>query len=197
MKKAAVLPTTAVWEGASDQSWHDLLVRIRAGDQEALTLLYEQSNQLVFRFALRILRDRGAAEEVALDVYMRVWTRAGSFNGQHGSPRAWLMTITRNRAVDQIRLASWKRREYTPLEDAILHSDDSPEKMLCLLETGNRVRDALAELKPEQRELITSAYFGGLSHQDLADHFALPLGTVKTRVRNGMIRLRELLACVA
>ncbi|MFN0122940.1 MAG: sigma-70 family RNA polymerase sigma factor [Blastocatellia bacterium] len=180
---------------AADEIWQRLLQQIAAGDQQALSDLYDTASQLVFGMALRMLRDRGAAEEVMLDVFMLVWKQAHSFDATRGRAMTWLMAITRNRAIDRMRAAAWLRRDAAPIEDALPHavSGDSPENDLQVTETGQRVRAALAQLKPGQRQLIEVAYFDGLSHQELADHFRLPLGTVKTRIRAGMLRLRELL----
>jgi RNA polymerase sigma-70 factor (ECF subfamily) len=106
------------------------------------------------------------------------------------------LTIDRSRAIDRLRATAWNRKAQTPLEDAaaFLTENDSPEDAAYLSEEQRIVRAALAQLKPEQRELIEIAFFGGLTHHEIAARFNLPLGTVKTRIRTGMLKLRELLS---
>jgi len=143
-----------------------------------------------------VLNDRGAAEEVTLDAYLQVWRQAHVFDAQRGRPLTWLMTIARNKAIDRLRSAAWKRHEQALPEEAapIALSVESPEEAAAGAQTRRQVRAALAQLKPEQRELIEIAYFGGLTQQEISDKLGLPLGTVKTRMRTGMLKLRELLS---
>lgn len=179
----------------ADQRWSDLLLEIATGNQEALAELYGQTSRTVFGLALRVLNDRGAAEEVTLDAYLQVWLQAHVFDERRGRPLTWLLAIARNKAIDRLRSATWKRHEQAPLEEdaPVAAGAESPEEAAAGAETRRQVRAALARLKPEQRELIEIAYFGGLSQQEIADKLGLPLGTVKTRMRAGMLKLRELL----
>lgn len=179
-----------------DEQWAALIAKMSGGDQQALAELYDQSSRLVFSLILRIVIDHGLAEEVTLDSFHQIWRQAANFDPERGRPSAWMLTIARSRAIDRVRSMSLTRKMQTPLEDAafFLAGDDSPEAYVVLSEEQRRVRAALAQLKPEQRQLIEIAFFGGLTHHEIAAQLNLPLGTVKTRIRTGMMRLRELLS---
>ncbi|HZS08676.1 MAG TPA: sigma-70 family RNA polymerase sigma factor [Blastocatellia bacterium] len=186
-------------EVSPEKRWPALIRGMARGDQSALSEFYDETSRLVFALALRMLNDRGAAEEVTLDVYWQVWRQAQKFDPARGTPLAWLMTIARSRAIDRLRSAAWTRHEKEPLEEARAVAADthSPEDVAGLTETRQLIRRALDQLSPEQREVIEVAYFGGLSHQEIALKLGLPLGTVKTRIRSGMMKLRELLPTTA
>ena len=161
-----------------------LLKRIVARDAGSVSALYDRHARLLFNLILRILRDRADAEDVLQEVFVAVWMRAESYNPTLGPPAAWLVRIARNRAIDRFRANAARGR----LADAsqILAASapaTGPE------ERHDVVR-ALGVLPPEQRELVEQAYFMGLTHSELAARFGLPLGTVKTRVRNGLLALR-------
>ncbi|MFN7944314.1 MAG: sigma-70 family RNA polymerase sigma factor [Blastocatellia bacterium] len=178
-----------------DQDWTKLISAIASGDQAAMGTLYDATSRVVFGLALRILNDRATAEEVMLDVYTQVWRQAGSYDLQRGSAMAWLMTIARSRAIDRLRSGWQDRQRREPLEvvgDARA-SSSSPEEATEISERRVLVRQALGSISPEQRELIEMAYYGGLSHSEIALQTNLPLGTVKTRIRLGMLKLREML----
>lgn len=198
MTAATTLAKSAEEKYSADQRWAELLRQIAAGNQEALAELYDQTSRTVFGLTLRMLNDRGAAEEVTLDAYLQVWRQARVFDAERGRPMTWLLTIARNKAIDRLRSATWKRHEQAPMEEAapVAADAESPEEAVTSAETRRQVRDALAQLKPEQRELIEIAYYGGLTQQQIADKLGLPLGTVKTRMRTGMLNLRELLSGV-
>lgn len=178
-----------------DQAWTELIGRMADGDQMALSDFYDQSNRLVFGMVMRIVNDRGAAEEITLDAYHQVWRQAQNFDSERGKPSSWLITIARNRAIDRLRSTKWVRQEQTPLEDVtpFLAAEGTPEESTFTNEQQKRVRFALAQLKNDQRELIEIAFFAGLTHQEISDKLNLPLGTIKTRIRAGMMKLRELL----
>jgi RNA polymerase sigma-70 factor, ECF subfamily len=135
------------------------------------------------------VRDRGEAEEVLQEVFVQVWTRAETYNAELGTPAAWLVRIARNRAIDRFRANNVRARtiEATPLPPPV----ESPETHAALTEQQRAVARALETLPPEQRQLIEHAYFQGLTQSELAERFGLPLGTVKTRVRTGMMTLRR------
>ncbi len=176
----------------------DLAGLIRAaaqGDQAAFSRFYDLTNRPVFSLVLRVLGDHGAAEEVTLDVYLQVWRQAGGYNPDRGTPIAWLMMMARSRAIDRLRSASYTRRETESLEDAfaIAAGGEDPEEASLLAERRRMVRAALATLSPEQREVIEIAYFSGLSQSEIAEKLGLPLGTVKTRIRCGLQKLRQCL----
>ncbi|MDX2041370.1 MAG: sigma-70 family RNA polymerase sigma factor [Acidobacteriota bacterium] len=179
-----------------DQVWAELIGRMSDGDQSALAELYDQSSRLVFGMVMRVVNDRSAAEEITLDTFHQVWRQARNFDSERGRPSSWVITIARNRAIDRLRAARWDRQEQTPLEDVtpFLAAEGTPEQSTYLNEQQKLVRTALANLKTDQRQLIEIAFFAGLTHQEISDKLNLPLGTIKTRIRAGMIKLRELLA---
>ena len=172
-----------------------LIDRIASGDERAMAELYDQTNRLVLSLALRILNERTAAEDVTLDVFLQVWRQAGDFNVSRGTPFAWLMTITRTRAIDRMRSGVRRLLAGDGLDEIrnIPADDESPEEASLIQERRNLVRAALSELAPEHRVLIETAYFEGLTHTEIAAKFNLPLGTVKTRIRAGMTTLRGML----
>jgi RNA polymerase sigma-70 factor, ECF subfamily len=171
-----------------------LLDRIVARDEQAVAELYDRHHRLLFGLILRILRDRSEAEEVLQEVFVLVWTRAETYNVALGSPAAWLVRIARNRGIDRLRANNVRVRavESAPLPVA----DDSPETRAAQSEQQRAVACALESLPQDQRVLIEQAYFLGLTQSELAERFKLPLGTVKTRIRTGMMALREQLSQV-
>jgi RNA polymerase sigma-70 factor (ECF subfamily) len=178
-------------QSASDDARADiaLLNRVIARDGRAIGELYDRHSRLLYGLILRILRDRGEAEEVLQEVFVQVWTRADTYNVELGAPIAWLVRIARNRAIDQLRTNSVRARtlEATPLPPPV----ETPETRAVMSEQQRAVARALDTLPSEQRELIEHAYFQGLTQSELAERFHLPLGTVKTRVRTGMMTLRR------
>jgi RNA polymerase sigma-70 factor (ECF subfamily) len=176
---------------ASDEARADiaLLNRVVARDGKAIGELYDRHSRLLYGLILRILRDRSEAEEVLQEVFVQVWTRADTYNAELGAPVAWLVRIARNRAIDQLRTNSVRARtlEATPLPPPV----ETPETRAAMSEQQRAVAQALDTLPVEQRELIEHAYFQGLTQSELAERFHLPLGTVKTRVRTGMMTLRR------
>lgn len=179
-----------------DHEWAQLIALTAQGDQAALTTFYDRTSPQVFGFILRILNNREAAEEVTLDVYTQVWRQAHMYDATRGAPGAWLMTVARTRAIDRLRA---RATEYGRLEslDAVelFASDaDTPEQDVEGEERRRYVQQALAALTAEQRQVVALAYFYGLSQSEIAEKLQLPLGTVKTRMRSGLIKLREALA---
>lgn len=177
------------------KDWTALIKRIALNDQSALADLYDSTSRLLFGLILRILGDRGSAEEVLLDVYTQVWRQAASYDALRGAPLAWLLTIARTRAIDRRRSGFFDQQREEPLEAAQEEASRaiSPEEATVSAERQELVRSALAALAPEQREVIELAYFSGLSHSEIALALGQPLGTVKTRTRLGMLKLAELL----
>ena len=166
-----------------------LLGRIAARDTTAVGELYDRHSRLLYGLILRILRDRSEAEEVLQEAFVQVWTRVETYNVELGTPAAWLVRIARNRAIDRLRANTVRLRtvEATPAPPPV----ESPEARAALSEQQRAVARALETLPSEQRELIEHAYFQGLTQSELAERFGLPLGTVKTRVRTGMMTLRR------
>lgn len=179
---------------ALNQTLLKLLAGIAAGEQAGFSELYDQTNRAVFGLALRILGERETAEEVMLDVFMQVWRQAGSYDFSRGTPLAWMMMLTRSRAIDRVRAATHRTHETDNLETISLTaaSDEvDPEAASLFAERRKMVRTALTKLTHEQRLLIETAFFEGLSHSEIAERYQLPLGTVKTRIRAGMLVLRK------
>ena len=172
-----------------------LIRRIASGDEEALGSLYDSTSRPVFGLALRILNDPSAAEEVALEVYTQVWRQAATYDAGRGTPSAWLLTIARSRAIDRFRSANQARRRVDSLDEVAAAPASGPGPDVHAADTERReiVRAALDSLPPEQRAVIDLAYFGGLSHSEIAERLGQPLGTVKTRTRLAMMRLRDAL----
>jgi RNA polymerase sigma-70 factor (ECF subfamily) len=179
---------------ARSQEIAALIKRAAAGDQQAVSELYDATSRLVYGLVLRILGDEGAAEEVLLDVYMQVWRQAGTYDAGRGSPLAWLATIARSRAIDRLRAGRQEWQRARSLETVSqLSTGESLEEAAYVTELRGVVRGALDTLSAEQREALELAYYGGLSHSEIAERLGQPLGTIKTRIRLGMMKLRALL----
>ena len=181
---------------ARDQDLVSLVELVATGDQSALATLYDATNRLIYSLILRVLGDVSSAEEVLVDVYTQVWRQAASYDANRGAPLAWMATIARSRAIDRLRSGWQDQRRKEPLEvlgDAPANAA-SPEESAAASERQRFVREALNLLTPEQREVIELAYYSGLSHSEIAEKLKQPLGTVKTRTRLGMMKLREALA---
>ena len=178
-----------------DQDWVALIKRVAEGDQSALTALYDATSRLVFGLIMRVVSDRSTAEEVLLDVYTQVWRQAGAYDVSRGAPLAWLMTIARTRGIDRLRSGRYEQQNKEALDTIreVSASTASPEEATVASERQRLVRSALATLSAEQREVIELAYYSGLSHSEIALRLGQPLGTVKTRTRLGMIKLRDML----
>jgi RNA polymerase sigma-70 factor (ECF subfamily) len=173
----------------------ELLAGVAAGEEAALAELYDRYHLLAFSLALRVLRDRARAEDVVQDAFLAVWRKAPSFAAARGSVKTWLAAIVRNRAIDVVRA----RRESDADDEAVLLAlrDTSPavEEQVTASLDRQTVRAAMDRLPAEQRRVVELAYFEGLSHSEIAEMTALPLGTVKGRIRLAMQRLRaELLS---
>jgi len=174
----------------------DVIRRVASADQEALGELYDATSPTVFGLVRRIVGDYSVAEEVTLDVYTQVWRLASAYSKEKGSPVTWLIMMARSRAIDHLRSrARHEKDQERPIEVAFDHSHPSPDPETAAI-SGNRrqiVRDILANLEPEQFTMLQLAFFEGLSHGEIAVKTGIPLGTVKTRIRTGMMRMRELL----
>jgi RNA polymerase sigma-70 factor (ECF subfamily) len=193
MERPLVSPKDSVDLRARDRDWIALIKNIAAGDQAAVGAFYDATSRLVYSLVLRVLSDPSTAEEVTLDVYTQVWRQAAKYNAARGTPIAWLLTIARTRALDRLR-AGWQeqqRREPLEVVDETVSKTENPEEATALSERQRFVRAALSSLSPEQLEAIELAYYSGLSHSEIALRLGEPLGTVKTRIRLGMIKLRD------
>jgi RNA polymerase sigma-70 factor (ECF subfamily) len=169
-----------------------------AGETAAAAEFYDATCHLVFGLALRILRDHAAAEDVAIEVYTQAWNLAPSYDDGRGSASGWLLTLARSRALDALRA---RRRDPATetLDDVVEPECDrpGPEAVSLAAERHRFVNGALTRLSADKREVIHLAYFAGLSHSQIAARLGQPLGTVKTRIRQGMIQLREILGPLA
>ena len=169
----------------------DLMRRIAARDQQAFLALYQQHGKAVYSLAYRILQNAVLAEEVAQDTFLKVWRQTAHWNPEKGKLKNWLLTIAHYTAVDRVR----RERRQPALHPASI--EDTDETMLTarnesLWQEGTALRLVLTQLPEEQASLIDLAFFQGLSHSEIASVTRLPLGTVKTRLRSGLQRLREL-----
>jgi RNA polymerase sigma-70 factor (ECF subfamily) len=179
-----------------DQDLISLVKRVATGDQSALAALYDATNRLIYSLILRVLGDMSSAEEVLIDVYTQIWRQAASYDVNRGAPLAWMAIIARSRAIDRLR-SGWQdqhRKESLDVLGDAPANEASPEESAAASERQKIVQEALALLTFEQRQVIELAYYSGLSHSEIAAKLNLPLGTVKTRTRLGMAKLREALA---
>jgi len=170
----------------------DLLARVAQADERALAALYDRVAAVAYGLALRITGDAGAAEDVVQESLLRIWRRADRYEPARGAARAWLLRLVRNAAIDHVRARGTRGRaeEEAAAEPDELVQPERPDEAVARLERGRRVRAALEELPSEQRRAIETAYFEGLSHSEIATREGTPLGTVKTRIRDGVLRLR-------
>jgi RNA polymerase sigma-70 factor (ECF subfamily) len=172
----------------------DLIQRISNQDEAALALLYDRYRTILFGLLMRILNNRTEAEDVLQDVFVQVWQQAQSFNAERGKAFTWLVTITRCRAIDRLRYLKTRTVTIEKVKtNSPLYTDSKFEQNLFLRGRQKQVRTALSQLPENQSSLLLMAYFEGYSQQEIADQTKIPLGTVKTRMRVGMTKLRETL----
>lgn len=170
----------------------ELLARTARGDDRAFTGLYEALAGPVYGMVLRVLRDPAQSEEVTQEVLVEVWRQASRFSSERGSVRSWVLTVAHRRAVDRVRSAqaSTNREERVGRASHGREFDEVSEAVEHRLE-AQQVRTALNVLTDLQREAVTLAYYGGYTHREVSDLLGVPLGTIKTRLRDGLIRLRD------
>jgi RNA polymerase sigma-70 factor (ECF subfamily) len=170
----------------------DLLVRLQRRDPQALAELYDRYGRMVFGLILRMVQDRGTAEDLVQETFLRVWNRVGGFDAEHGAIGPWLLAVARNRAIDYLRYRG--RRPETGLE---LNESENPALFADLksdplrLDTVRQVKTALEKLSGPQREAIELAYFEGMSQTEIAERLRQPLGTVKSWMRRALLQMRE------
>ena len=170
-----------------------LLSRLLQKDVSAFEQLYDRHSRLVYGLVLRILQQASTSEEVVQDVFLQLWRNADQYDSSRGPFVPWLCTMARNRALDQLRLKSerQRRREDQPDELPSVVVAPDYEKALDEKRSAERVRALMASLTPQQKKAIELAYFEGLSHSEIAATLKEPLGTVKSWIRNGLLRLKE------
>lgn len=174
----------------AESDWVALVRRIAAGDPLALHALYERANRIVYTLIVRIAGSRETAEEVTLDVFHDVWRRASAYDAASGTVLGWVLDQARSRAIDRLRYEQRKKR--VDGEPAALVIDDLVDP-LELDQRSRALRDAMSGLTAEERQAIESAFFSDLSHSEVATRLNHPLGTVKTRIRSGLSKLRKAL----
>lgn len=190
------VPSDPPSEGRGSVAAHlaELLRRASRGDEGAFAEWYDATSARAFGLAVRVLRDRAQAEEVTQESYLDCWRHAARFDAAKGSAISWLLTIVHRKAVDRVRSAEASGRRdaaYGQREMSVAH-DETAEAAAASIE-ATRVRAALAHLTSKQREAVVLAFLGGYTHTEVASMLDLPVGTAKTRIRDGLIRLRDAL----
>jgi RNA polymerase sigma-70 factor (ECF subfamily) len=173
-------------------SLNDLLARVAEGDQLAFSQLYDQTSGRVLGLVRRLLKDHAQSEEVTQEIFLEVWQNSKRYDPAKGSATTWILTMAHRRAVDRIRSSQSTRDRDTRigLRDMETEYDSVSESVEIKVE-HERVGQALQRLTELQRQAVTLAYYGGYSHSEVAEMLKVPIGTVKTRLRDGMIRLRD------
>ncbi len=177
-----------------DSAWRAYVRRIAREDHTGLTALYDESSGIVYGLALRLLGSAADAEEITMDVYVQVWRTAAAYQESRGSVLSWLAMMARSRAIDRLRAGGLRSRSEQPLKDLLPRDPaaDFESATVRRLDTL-RVGDALRSLPPEQGQALNLAFYSGMSHTEVAEHLGVPLGTIKTRIRLGMMKMRDLL----
>lgn len=167
-----------------------LVMAIRSGDQGAMAALYDRYSSVVYAVALRVLQDTSAAEDVLQDIFMQLWRKPEAFDASRGNMAAWLAVIARHRAIDSLR----RRRPENDIEDVVVSVEPDMASEADRARSMGKVRDALGTMAMAQRSALEMAYFEGLTHAEIAQKTGEPLGTIKTRIRTGLLALRKALA---
>ena len=167
-----------------------LVTAIRSGDQGAMGELYDRYSSIVYSVALRVLQDTAAAEDVLQEIFMQLWRNPGAFDSSRGNMAAWLAVITRHRAIDALR----RRRPENDIADVVVSVEPDLASEAERSRAMDKVRSALDSMPKEQRSALEMAYFEGLTHAEIAQKTGEPLGTIKTRIRTGLISLRKVFA---
>jgi RNA polymerase sigma-70 factor (ECF subfamily) len=176
-----------------EQDWVTLVQSVAAGDQLALHALYERAHRPVFTLIMRITANRETAEEVTIDVFHDVWRRASVYDAANGTVLGWIMNQARSRAIDRLRFETRKKRSQSDDVQPLVEVAADPRDVLELREQGESLRLALAGLTPDERQAIETTFFAGLTHAEAAVRLNQPLGTIKTRIRSALHKLRHAL----
>jgi RNA polymerase sigma factor (sigma-70 family) len=187
-------PTASIEQDAARKQLVAALARIAGGDRGALQILYRDTSAKLFAICLRILHDKGEAEDVLQDVYITVWQRAGMFDPARASPITWLVAIARNRAIDRLRSGAMAAQTQT-IDEAPAISDNAPSALAQIegWQEHRRLMDCLGELEPRHADAVRSAFLDGITNEELARRMNIPLGTAKSWIRRSLLRLRECL----
>jgi len=171
----------------------DLLTLVERGDSEAFEVLYDRHARVAYSLAFRLLGERTAAEDLVQEAFLAVWRRTAAYSAERGSVRTWLLAIVHNRGVDQLRRNSAMSRRQEALESVALVSGDAPDTADAAVDSAlaGEVRKGLHDLPAEQGQVLSLAYFSGFTQQEIAEMLMVPLGTVKSRMRLGLERLRR------
>ena len=175
----------------------ELLRQVGQGDRGSFEALFDRFSRVLFSIAYRVLNNQEGAEDVLQDVFVQIWEKAALYDPSRGKPMTWAITLTRNKAIDRLRSTQRRSR----LQDDLLHESQTAEQFddkssfdaVSSVETGELVRAAIAKLSKDQREAIEFAFFSSLTQTEISERLNEPLGTVKARIRRGMMKLRELL----
>ena len=180
-----------------EQHWATLVQSIAAGDQLALHALYDMAHRIVFTLIMRITANRETAEELTIDVFHDVWRGASRYDAANGTVLGWIMNQARSRAIDRLRFESRKKRSAGGHVQPEAEMAADPRDVLELREQNEALRGALAALTADERQAIETTFFAGLTHAEAAARLNQPLGTIKTRIRSGLHKLRHALAAEA
>ena len=178
----------------SEQDWAKLVRAIAEGDELALHALYERAHRIVFTLIVRITGNRESAEELTIDVFHDVWRSASRYDAANGTVLGWIMNQARSRAIDRLRFESRKKRSPRGDVEVEVETTVDPHDSIELRERTRSLRAAVAVLTPGEREAIEMTYFGGLTQVEAAARLNVPLGTIKTRIRSGLHKLRHAMA---
>jgi len=174
-----------------------LLLLIVRANSNALSELYHRYSSLVYGLALRIVGDKAIAEEITLDVFTRIWQKAETYRADQAKVSTWLLSITRNLAIDTLRRQNVRPEQYsvswTEISANMVPNRNHPERIVELTIQQEQIRAAVAQLPPDQQQVLGLAYFAGYTHSQIAEELSQPLGTVKTRIRLAIQKLRQML----
>ena len=178
----------------------ELMSRIKTRDKEAISELYDHYHRLLFGLILSILKKREEAEDILQEVFTNIWEKADQFDTERGTVYTWIVSMARNKSIDRLRSKVYKeqKKQAVSLNDEDVHhplysEETDPLENTILMDRAKKVHAALAQISEKQRKVLQVAYFNGMSQSEISEEFDIPLGTVKTRMRDGMMKLREIL----
>ncbi|HKL03918.1 MAG TPA: sigma-70 family RNA polymerase sigma factor [Cryomorphaceae bacterium] len=186
-----------VTHGNSDDEI-ELMKRIQARDEQALEKLYDLYNRLLFGMVISIVKKREEAEDVLQEIFVKIWNKAESFNPDRGNVYSWIVTVARNKAIDRIRSKGYKtqKKQSVSIHEPLFSLEGDkhdPMETTIFSDRAELVKKALGKIPEKQSEVIKIAYYRGMTQSEISDHLDIPLGTVKTRTRQGMIKLKRII----